>query len=395
MSNGILIRRHSANASIDYSAYENQYMTIKALGSGTITFTIPANVNTSYITSISYRKNKGAWTTTGNSSSVVTISVSVVANDIVEWKGDASTLSIGDGTTNASRINCTALFELYGNIMSLLYEDDFRNKNYLPDKYRTFQELFMESNVQNARNLILPVTILENINMNTYRRMFKNCTSLIYAPRYISIKKVNRYTFHEMYYGCTSMITGSLFDITDCINDDATYAEFAFRSMYHGCSALQSNLPAEISLEHGFGQQCCTQMFESCSSLKIAPTFSGSCDTRFNLQFNNAFQNCTSLEGDAVFHITGNIHFDDKSTANDGNLANAFRNTKINRVWIYFEGDYTETFYGGYNGLNQWLTSNNATGPGSNYATPDVTKEIMNMNNAVLLNNSALGVPTG
>ena len=66
MSINVLARRHSSYppSQTDYSLYENQYLTTKALGSGNITFTIPSDVNTYYITEVAYRKNGGEWTTT-------------------------------------------------------------------------------------------------------------------------------------------------------------------------------------------------------------------------------------------------------------------------------------------------------------------------------------------
>ena len=128
MSINILARRHSSYppSQTDYSLYENQYLTTEVLESGgTITFTIPSAVNTSKVTNVSYRKNGGEWITTANSSSEVIITVNVDADDIIEWKGDATCYCGGGTFESSSHWGGTASFDVYGNLMSMLYNDDF------------------------------------------------------------------------------------------------------------------------------------------------------------------------------------------------------------------------------------------------------------------------------
>ena len=127
MSINVLARRHSSYppSQTDYSLYENQYLTTEALESGTITFTIPSAVTTSNVTNVSYRKNGGEWTTTANSSSEVVITVNVATDDIIEWRGTATCYGGGGAFADCSHWGGTASFDVYGNLMSMLYGNDF------------------------------------------------------------------------------------------------------------------------------------------------------------------------------------------------------------------------------------------------------------------------------
>ena len=180
MSKSLLIRRHSIGTSIDMSLYENQYLTTKALNSGTITFTISSQVSTSNVTNVSYRKNSGEWVTTANSSSEVVITVNVATNDIIEWKGNATCYCGGGTFESSSHWGGTASFDVYGNLMSMLYDIDFRGKTAYPStKTRATQHMFSSASVIDATNLILPATTCYG---QAYMCLFDNCTSLIYPP---------------------------------------------------------------------------------------------------------------------------------------------------------------------------------------------------------------------
>lgn len=58
-----------------------------------------------------------------------------------------------------SKFNGTVNFTVEGNIMSLLYEDDFINEDEFLQNC-TFYNLFNNTQVVNAKNLILPATTL-------------------------------------------------------------------------------------------------------------------------------------------------------------------------------------------------------------------------------------------
>ena len=67
----------------------------------------------------------------------------------------------------------TATYDIEGNIMSLLYGDNFADRTALPDGSYTFCSLFKKAPVISAENLILPATTLKEY---CYRALFSWCT---------------------------------------------------------------------------------------------------------------------------------------------------------------------------------------------------------------------------
>ena len=77
----------------DYqNEYQNEYLTLSALGDGEITIVIPSQVNSTYATSLSYSKDKSEWVETTVDSTDQTITIPVSAGDDVYLKGEAKQL---------------------------------------------------------------------------------------------------------------------------------------------------------------------------------------------------------------------------------------------------------------------------------------------------------------
>ena len=98
-------------------------------------------------------------------------------------------------------IGGTAEFNVYGNIMSLIYGDDFVGETEFED-YANFVGFFMQTNVVSAENLVLPATTLT---MGCYATMFNGCTSLVAAPELPATTLAN-YCYSGMFNGCTSLV---------------------------------------------------------------------------------------------------------------------------------------------------------------------------------------------
>ena len=138
--------------------YEEQYLTFDIISAGTI--------NTDYI--IDYSLDNGVtWSATDGTS------ISVSAGDKVLWKG---LYNDGFGTNIFS--GSTATFNVEGNIMSLIYGDNFIGQTTITPSF-AFAYLFMQLNVVSAENLILPATTLSE---GCYYRMFGDCPNLTTAP---------------------------------------------------------------------------------------------------------------------------------------------------------------------------------------------------------------------
>ena len=108
----------------DVVNYQDEYLTLSALGDGEITITIPEGINSSYATSISYSKDKSAWNETLIDDTKQTITIPVTSGENVYLKGIAKQLS----NSIEGVINSTVNIVASGHRMSSLYGDDYRDK---------------------------------------------------------------------------------------------------------------------------------------------------------------------------------------------------------------------------------------------------------------------------
>lgn len=218
--------------------YSKQYLTFEALEDGAISFNIWYAAGTDVIKSISYSLDDGeTWTKTENvddKEKNLVIDVDVTAGDKILWKGDAIKTSCFDdneGEDIGSFFSSDCEFNAYGNIMSLLYEDDFEDKNTLNNEY-TFYGLFYDYNASNecwivsAENLILPDVLTEGC----YGSMFDGCTALTTAPALPATTLAN-YCYQYMFQNCTSLTTAPVLPAT-------TLTYVCYNGMFQNCSSL-------------------------------------------------------------------------------------------------------------------------------------------------------------
>lgn len=188
--------------SIDYS---KKYFTIQSLeDNNTITFT-KYNKNSNKITAdkpIQYSKDLTTW---NNISFVTDNSSQIVLNsgEKLYLKGTNSAYgeTISGFYTSAANIQSSGNIDVMGNIMSLIYGDNFENNSTISSN-RTFTNLFRNNNkLTNAKDLVLPTTSLTT---GCYQQMFYGCTSLTTAPELPATTLVNS-CYDSMFYGCTSL----------------------------------------------------------------------------------------------------------------------------------------------------------------------------------------------
>ena len=242
--------------------WADTYLTFVAKEAGAFTFT-PQNSNV-----ISYSTDNGESWIVGNS-------VEVNSGDRVLWKGTMTPSSSGIGTFSS-----TANFDVQGNVMSLLYGDNFKGKVNLTGKNYVFCMLFNENTkVVSAEKLSLPATTLAS---GCYYRMFYGCTSLTTAP-VLPATTLASGCYMDMFYGCTSLTTAPVLPVT-------TLAESCYDSMFRGCTSLTTApvLPA-TTLASG----CYNGMFAGCTSLTTAPVLPAT--TLASNCYQHMFKDCTSL----------------------------------------------------------------------------------------------------
>ena len=264
--------------------YTREYLTFEALEDGTFTLSIPANVNSTYMTSVSYSTDNGkTWTTTNVDSTAQTITTSTInAGNKVLWKGVGKQMAKSSSSNNYSYFSSTGNFNASGNIMSLLYGDEFANQVVFPSgSTYNFAELFLNANkLISASNMVLPATTLAS---SCYRDIFYGCKSLTTAPSILPATTLVGNCYRSMFSGCTSLTTAPELPAT-------TLTTECYYQMFYGCTSLTTapELPA-TTLTSG----CYSSMFSGCTSLTTAPvlpatTLVGSC-------YHGMFNGCTSL----------------------------------------------------------------------------------------------------
>lgn len=162
--------------------YSLDYLTFRITSAGTICW---KSVGSGYAKTIEYSLNGGEWTSITAASSPTAINV--VADDVIRFKGTNTTYagnktnysSFGKDTSGATDIGSTAHFVAEGNVMSLIYGDNFIGNTAMTGTYN-FCSLFKRTHIESAENLVLPSTTLTSY---CYRAMFSWCTELAVAPK--------------------------------------------------------------------------------------------------------------------------------------------------------------------------------------------------------------------
>lgn len=147
-------------------------------------------------------------------------------------------------------------YELEGNILSLVYLDDFIGKVTMPTPTSKCSIGFgTKAYVTGAENLVLPLTELTPW---CYYGFFDGCSNLTTVPE-LPATVLAEYCYSNMFKDCTSLTTvpNDLLPATELAN----YCCFA---MFSGCSGLTASpdLPA-VTLT----RQCYAYMFENCRAL--------------------------------------------------------------------------------------------------------------------------------
>ena len=273
----------------------DKYFSFTALEDGTFTFS-----GNSSNTSIQYSVDYGnTWVTLASN----VPSPTITSGNKIIWKGELTTTSSGIGTFIS-----TGKFNVSGNIMSLLYGDDFVNKTSLSGKDYVFKNLFYKNeNLISAESLILPATELSS---GCYWSMFDGCKSLTTAPE-LPATTLAEYCYREMFDSCESLIEspelpattlavgcydGMFFKCTSLTTAPelpaTTLANNCYDGMFRGCSSLTvlPNLPGTPTAEH-----CYDGMFKGCSSLTVIPSNYLSANTVGQYAYAYMFEGCTSL----------------------------------------------------------------------------------------------------
>lgn len=178
---------------------------------------------------IYYSKDNGiTWSGITSSSSTGSVpSISVSAGESILFKGNSETYGqILSDRHYYTFSGSTAYFNLKGNIMSMIYGDDYLNNTVLTNK-SNFYGMFYSTNVVDCTNLILPTMSLTN---SCYSRMFNNCASLTGAPKLPATTLADS-CYGYMFTNCTSLTTAP--ELKQEVLTDNCY-----NGMFWGCTNL-------------------------------------------------------------------------------------------------------------------------------------------------------------
>ena len=226
--------------------YEQQYFTVEANEAGTF-YVRSENFN--------FSKNGGPWTS-GVGNTAMTLS----QGDKVRFKHETNSAYKGMFSGN------TMSFQVYGNIESMEYGDNFSGQTSI-NVPSAFSQYFLSSTgLTSAENLVLSA---EYLDLYCYYGMFSGCTSLTTAPELPATTLADS-CYRYMFYGCTSLTTAPELPAT-------TLAESCYMNMFDGCYGIETApvLPAltlEVSCYNCMFFDCVSLMNVTCLATDISAT---------------------------------------------------------------------------------------------------------------------------
>ena len=200
---------------------------------------------------ISVSRNDGlSWTDYTSSTSGVVIA-NLNYGDKLLIKGNNATYGKSSDWTF---FVTTGDFELRGNIMSLIYGDNFVGQTTFNGGTYNFYDLFGGcTGLISAENLVLPATTLTE---GCYRYMFGGCTNLLATPA-LPATTLATQCYYEIFRGCTNITIAPALPAT-------TLADECYYDMFMNCTSLVT--APELSATT-LVYRCYGGMFSGCTSL--------------------------------------------------------------------------------------------------------------------------------
>ena len=226
-------------------------LTLEAIDRGKIIIKYPLKFN-----NLKYSKNYGAITSWPEENEENIAELEVEVGDIVMFFAEGK--KDYNASTNLMHIDCDSDFYIYGNIMSLIWADDFMGStnNYISAN-ATFKGLF-ENNVHIKNH---PQTKLEltakSVSQYCYDSMFKGCKGLTTAPD-LPATSISGYCYQSMFEDCTGLTEAPK------LNTPAQLSQYCYASMFKNCTSLTKapDLPVAKTFSN-----CYDSMFSGCTKL--------------------------------------------------------------------------------------------------------------------------------
>ncbi|MBP5421159.1 MAG: hypothetical protein J6Y78_01825 [Paludibacteraceae bacterium] len=227
--------------------YSKEYLTFVAEANN-VSFSLAGGVNGN---TFQYSTDDGQnW----NNVSIGQSTSSINTGDKILFK--ATSLSVGN-ETGIGTIRPSGNASVEGNIMSLVYGDNFSGQTTISNNFQ-FRKLFSgATHITSAENMVLPATAFTK---QCYSQMFQGCSSLTKAPKVVGTATATfsgDYCFSDMFANCSSMTTAPELPMT-------TLGTQCYWYMMQGCTSLTEAplLPATT-----INTQSYNGMFMGCSNL--------------------------------------------------------------------------------------------------------------------------------
>ena len=186
------------------------------------------------LTSFEVSKDNGqTWTTTGSYPGI--FNLGLLAGEKAYWRCSQplnNSSSVNPQDYGIAHMDGTYRFKVYGNIMSLFWDDNFEDKTVFPGSSRDYvyglRHFFKNATtLVDVQNLVIPVT-----EEYLCSRMFDGCSNLVNAPQLpATTLAFNCYGY--MFNGCTSLTTAPVLPATTLVQNCYGY-------MFNGCSSLNN-----------------------------------------------------------------------------------------------------------------------------------------------------------
>lgn len=242
-----------------YVDYTKEYLTFKVTGAGYIRF---MTNNSAYTRTISYSKDSGAtWTSVVSTVGSETTDeggtkIPVSAGESVMVKGNNQSYGAGAYYIGFERTTCQ--YELEGNIMSLIYGDNFENKGLSAGTYN-FRSLFStNTGLTSIENVMLPSALRDYC----FAWLFQDCYSLTSIPsNLLPATTLKPYCYDRMFQRCSGLTTAE-----NLILPALNVPNYCYRRMFKECTSLTKapDLPAPIISANTYSY---VQMFSGCTNL--------------------------------------------------------------------------------------------------------------------------------
>lgn len=232
----------------------NDYFYVEDASGNSNTLSITNSSSDAYNIEVFKSTDQTNWESMGTTSTTP-ITATIPANSKLYLK--ATTARWGRSVYDYTGITVNSNYNVGGNILSLLFGDNFQNASFTGSNFNAFTCLFNGSTyLINAGNLVLP----SNTENSCYRRMFFNCTGLTTAPA-LPATTLTDYCYCDMFSTCESLRIPPALPAT-------TLAGYCYAGMFEYCTHLTTAPALPVTTLTNW---CYAGMFKYCELLTTAP----------------------------------------------------------------------------------------------------------------------------